>query len=225
MNVYTTEEEQLETLKRWWKENGTSIIVGIILAVAAVFGWRAWQSHQYTQGELTSGLYSDLIDAVQVSQNNGSEESLATVAHLAGRLKTEFDSNVYGRYAALLLAKQAVENNELEAAQQELQWVLDRTDARDSLRAIVELRMARLLLAMGGDDNARKALALLQASDVLGYKASRAEVRGDLYLSLGQLDEARGAYSEALAEVERLGASKPLLQMKLDDLAEAESKE
>lgn len=225
MDVYTTEEEQLEALKRWWKENGTSIIVGVILAVAAVFGWRAWQSHQYAQGELTSGLYSDLIYAIQASQNNAGEQSLATVAHLAGRLKTEFDNSVYARYAALLLAKQAVENNEFEAAQQELQWVLDRTDARDSLRAIVELRMARLLLAMGGSDHAQEALALLEASDVPGYKASRAEVRGDLYQSLGQLEEARGAYREARAEVERLGTSKPLLQMKLDNLAETERKE
>jgi len=32
---YRTEEEQVEALKRWWKENGTGILVAILLAVAA----------------------------------------------------------------------------------------------------------------------------------------------------------------------------------------------
>ncbi len=220
MDVYTTEEEQLEALKRWWKENGRSIIMGLVLALVAVFGWRAWQSYQYARGEATSGLYNQLVEAVQVSNNKADDESLATVGHLAGRLKTEFDSSIYARYAALLLARQAVENDELELAQQELQWVLDRTDPKDSLRTIVELRMARLFLAKGGEGDARKALTLLEAGDDSAYKASREEVRGDLYLKLGQLDEARQAYTNALTEVGRMGANKPLLQMKLDDLAE-----
>ena len=220
MDVYTTEEEQLEALKRWWKENGKSIIVGIVLAIAAVFGWRAWQSYQYARGEVTSGLYSHLVEAVLVSENKADDESLATVEHLAGRLKTEFDSSIYARYAALLLAKQAVEKNELEMAQQELQWALDRTDPKDSLRTIVELRMARLFLAKGGEGDARKALTLLETGEGSAYEASREEIRGDLYLSLGQLDEARQAYTNALTEVERMGANKPLLQMKLDDLAQ-----
>lgn len=220
MDVYTTEEEQLEALKRWWKENGRSIILGLVLALVAVFGWRAWQSYQYARGEATSSLYNQLVEAVQVSKNKADDESLATVGHLAGRLKTEFDSSIYARYAALLLARQAVEKNELELAQQELQWVLDKTDPKDSLRTIVELRMARLFLAKGGEGDARKALTLLETGDDLSYKASREEVRGDLYLKLGQLDEARQAYTNALTEVERMGANKPLLQMKLDDLAQ-----
>ena len=37
-----TEEEQLEAIKRWWKENGTSLIAGVAIAAAGVFGWNAW---------------------------------------------------------------------------------------------------------------------------------------------------------------------------------------
>ena len=33
-----TEEEQLEAIKRWWKENGTSLLAGAVLAAAGVFG-------------------------------------------------------------------------------------------------------------------------------------------------------------------------------------------
>ena len=39
-----SEEEQLEVVKRWWKENGTSLIAGAVLAAAGVFGWNAWQT-------------------------------------------------------------------------------------------------------------------------------------------------------------------------------------
>jgi predicted negative regulator of RcsB-dependent stress response len=33
LDVYNTEEEQVEAIKKWWNENGKSIITGIIIAV------------------------------------------------------------------------------------------------------------------------------------------------------------------------------------------------
>ena len=41
-----TEEEQVEQLKKWWKENGLSIVGGVVVGLALVFGWRSWQHHQ-----------------------------------------------------------------------------------------------------------------------------------------------------------------------------------
>jgi len=31
LDVYSTEEEQVEAIKKWWNENGKSIIAGIII--------------------------------------------------------------------------------------------------------------------------------------------------------------------------------------------------
>jgi len=35
---HITEEEQIEAFKRWWNENGRSVVVGIVLAVVGYFG-------------------------------------------------------------------------------------------------------------------------------------------------------------------------------------------
>ena len=39
MNAYETDEEKVEAIKGWWKENGISVVGGLALGLAAVFGW------------------------------------------------------------------------------------------------------------------------------------------------------------------------------------------
>ena len=49
MDVYKTEEEQVEAIKKWWQENGKSIIAGVVIGITAIFGWRAYDSHMAVQ--------------------------------------------------------------------------------------------------------------------------------------------------------------------------------
>ncbi len=222
MEAYTTDEEQLEALKNWWKENGKSIIIGVVLAVCAVFGWRAWQSYQHVTLEQASNLYEELIEATQISTIDDDSVKFATITHLSGRLKNEFDDSTYASYAALLLAKTLVDKDDLDGAVDELQWVLAQSNTEDHIYQIARIRLAKVLLAQGGDDNANKALALFGSNKLTVYKASIEEVRGDLYLSLKQFDKARLAYSIALIEAKRIGSNNPILQIKLNDLAKDE---
>ena len=57
-----SEEEQLDAVKRWWKENGMSLIAGAVLAAAGVFGWNAWQNYQQGQAEAASMRYQQLVN-------------------------------------------------------------------------------------------------------------------------------------------------------------------
>ena len=43
MDIYASEEEQVQAIKKWGKENGPGIIAGLILGLGALFGWRYWQ--------------------------------------------------------------------------------------------------------------------------------------------------------------------------------------
>ena len=38
MSSYLSEEEQVEALKKWWKDNGTSVIAGVVLGFGIIFG-------------------------------------------------------------------------------------------------------------------------------------------------------------------------------------------
>ncbi len=46
MAEHLSEEEQLEALKRWLSENGTSTVVGVVLAISGYLGWGFWQDKQ-----------------------------------------------------------------------------------------------------------------------------------------------------------------------------------
>ena len=51
MSVHLTEEEQLENLKRWWKDYGKLIIAAVVICVAGYFAVTGWQDHKRQQAE------------------------------------------------------------------------------------------------------------------------------------------------------------------------------
>lgn len=216
MEAYRTEEEQLEALKKWWQENSKSLFAAIALALAASFGWQTWQENKSTQAETASVIYQDMLDAVTVMTSGpASADQVATVRHLAGTLKADYASTSYAQFAALHLAKMAVAENDMEAAERELRWVLTSNPGED-LQLITSLRLARVVAARG-DTSA--ALAMVQGSDKGSYAASYAEVEGDIYLQLNQDDQAREAYSRAAALILAEGGTiSQSLQLKLDTL-------
>ncbi len=69
MDTYRTEEEQVEAIGRWWNENGRSIIISIVLALSAGFGWQAWKDHDLQQSESASHEYQLLLQYLAVSDS------------------------------------------------------------------------------------------------------------------------------------------------------------
>jgi len=222
LEIYQSEEEQIAAIKRWWQENGKSIIAGIIIAGVGYFGWTAWQNAQITSGEAASNLYIDLLEAVEISVNTGDVGAAATVETLAGKLKEDHSSSIYALYAGMVAARQAVSTNDLVLAEEELQWVLDNSGADETEHLIARLRLARVLVAQKDEDSNQRALVLIEGFDAGAHAASYAEVKGDIYLADGRVAEARAAYSEAITIANEVGLNKPLIGIKLDDIAIAE---
>ena len=98
MEIYDTEEEQLDALKRWWKENGQSTIVGLVAGIAIILGWNYWQDHKKTQAGLASALYSQLIQDMASSKKDSAEK-------IAERIKEQYPKTEYAAYSGLLQAK------------------------------------------------------------------------------------------------------------------------
>jgi predicted negative regulator of RcsB-dependent stress response len=217
VEVYQSEDEQVEALKRWFRENGRMLLTGMLLAGLLVFGFYSWQQRQHRQQETASIDYQNLIEAMQQLETKSTPEALATARHLADTLKTNFSSTAYAQFAALFKAKLAVQNNALDDAEAELRWVLAHKPATE-IKWLTQLRLARVLHAKG--DNAG-ALALLDENSAGGYAAAFLQMKGDIANAGGDFAAARAAYEKA-QELERkqtLPVNDPLLEMKLRDVA------
>lgn len=209
MESYRTEEEQLEALKRWWSENGRSIVIAVVLTLSVVLGWQAWQGRQQQVAEGAALLYEQMLARMSTGQG---EQNSTAVEQLARQLKDDYGTGVYARFAALHLARMAVERGDLAAAGAELRWVMERADEASELAAVARLRLARVLAAQGEIETA---LQMLGGRTGSGFAAAYAAARGDILLAAGRRDEAREAYLAAQMDA---GTAAQLLTQKLQHL-------
>jgi predicted negative regulator of RcsB-dependent stress response len=208
-----TEEEQVEALKRWWQENGKSLILTIAVSVGGVLSWNAYQDHQTNESELASVYFQQLMTSAPAGQLG--ETEIAEIRYNSDLLKKEFSASTYAQFAALMIARVEVQEGNLAAATTELEWVIAQQGDVE-VRTLATLRLAKLL---GAQNQYDEALALLVDADD-AWQLGRLETRGDLLVAQGDLDAARAAYTEASLLAVTSGTNNPLLGLKLDNLAQ-----
>ena len=204
MEIYNTEEQQAEAIKAWWKDNGKAIVLGAVLGLGGMFGWRAWNEHQHAQLEAGAVAYAGIVKSLAEQHDKAFPQAEAFIKQHAG--------STYGDMAAMQLAAAAVKSGHLDVAAAQLQLVVDNSK-NDALKPLAAVRLARVL---GEQGKVPDALKLLESVKDKAYATMVAEARGDLYLQLGDRAKAYAAYQDAADKAE--GAVNPELQMKLDEL-------
>jgi predicted negative regulator of RcsB-dependent stress response len=217
VNEVRTDEEQVEALKAWWKDNGKSLVIMIVVALAAVYGFKAWQQQGIESSESASAIYQQLVDVVVPSADANKEENLATSKHLAKTLRDEYTDTQYAKLGALLMAKVAVNEGDLKVAEQELDWLLS-VAKKPLLLSIANIRKSQILAQQGKFSTA---LELLTKVTLVSLKSQSSELEGDIYLAQGDRDKARTAYEKAVS-LQSVGSRNPVLTMKLNDLTAEE---
>ena len=210
MEVYTTEEQQVEAIKKWWHDNKWSIIGGVVIGIAALWGGRLWLDNQRSYGEAASAAYQVMMERME---GGAVEESSQVGAQILG----QFADTPYAALASLAMAKIKADGGDLVAAKSHLRWALDNTE-QPAVQHEARLRLARILLSEG---NGTEALTLLNGVAVGSFEAAYEEVKGDIHAASGNIDLARTAFRHALDLLEPAAPARQLLQMKLDDLGEA----
>lgn len=204
-----TEEEQIESIKKWWADNGLAIILGVVIGGSAIGGWRMWGSYQLGQAETASAAYQVVISDL----NKGSYEQVSAGVK---SLRRDYASTPYAALGSLVVARLAVEDNDLNGAADALRWAMDNSPEQD-VRYIATLRLARVLTAQ---ENHSDAFSLLSQEFPQAYAALVEETKGDILVAQGNPALARAAYARAQVANQGQGNSL-LLQIKLDDLAVA----
>lgn len=210
--LITSEDEQLETLKRWWKEYGKAVIAGIVLAGAGVFAWNAWQDYQASQAAAASQRYQQLTMLMQQPQMSAEQREQATT--MIDGLESEHSGTLYAELAELMRARLAVDADDLESARDTLSSFIDGSE-HAYLSGLARLNLARVQIAL---ENAEGALTTLEDDIPTALEAQAAEISGDAHAALGQPDEARQAYQGALARAEEQDQPLSGVRLKLDNL-------
>ncbi|MBQ0779065.1 MAG: tetratricopeptide repeat protein [Pseudomonas sp.] len=209
---YQTEEEQVEKIKELWNRHGIPLLTGVVIALAGVFGWQGWTNYQDTKAANASALYQNMLETVMAGEG---EEARARSAELAEQIRSEYAGTRYAQFAGLMQAKMAVEAGDMSGAEKVLREVADEA-GDETLQEVARQRLARVL---ADQERAEEGLELFSGEVSGALLAGREEVRGDLLLGLGRVDEARAAYTAAMEAIED-PRDRPQLQLKLDDLAE-----
>lgn len=215
MAEHLSDEEQLENLKRWWKENGLFTIAAIVLCIGGYFGWDNWKANQQQKMETASELYQQMMEVAIVEPGQKANDTQhRLVTELATQLKEEFGSSQYARYGALLVAKLAVEKNDVDAAAEQLRWALD--DADEGLSLVIKLRLAKVEASR---DNIDLAISMLNGIDAQTLSSAYAEARGDFYLMKGDKVAAYEAYKQAAELATDIDSRvAPVLELKLNQV-------
>ncbi|MGB0894239.1 MAG: YfgM family protein [Parashewanella sp.] len=206
MEIYSTEEQQVEAIKGFWKEYGNSIIVGAVVGLGGLYGWNYYSDHKVGQSQMASDAYQAAIVDVQDEAKLSGE---------IAKFDKQYDQKGYQAMLQLTLAKSAVEANKLDKAAAALEQVINAKPGY-GLEDVATLRLARIQAEQG---NVSTALTTLSKVTNDAFAVQRDELKGDLFARQGDTQQAKEAYESA----QKLSKNQadPVIKMKLDNLNQA----
>lgn len=207
MEIYSTEEQQVDAIKQFWKDYGSSIVIGAVVGLGGLYGWNYYSDYQVAQSQAASEAFQTVTASVT------SDTSMLAAAESFA--KEHEGQTGYQALLELIVAKAAVEAGDLDKAEQSLKQVVA-TQADEGLVAIATLRLARVQAEQG---QFATAIATLEQVSAPAFAVQRDELKGDFLVRQGEADKAKSAYQSA---IDNGGTTtSPALQMKLDNLNKA----
>ena len=201
------EQEQIEELKAWWKENRNQLVSALLIVAVAMGGWRGWQYYQHNQSSQAAMLYAEFIRQLEANDAGRVNDAAAAVMD-------RYAATTYASRAALLAAKVNEQGKDVARAKTQLKWVIDHSGGAE-LRDVARLRLASILL---DETKYAEAMSLLEAEHPASFDGLFADLRGDVLSAQGKPDEARSAYKLAYEKTDAKSMYRNLIQMKLDAL-------
>ena len=192
------EQERIAELKAWWEDNRLYVLGAVIAAIVAFAGYRGWVYWNAKRADDAAAMYRPVAEAVKT-------KDAAKIEQAAKPLIEKHSSSYYASDAALVLAKSAFEAGNLEEARKRLEWAA--ANGVEEHRGVARMRLAAVLL---DQKKYEEALKVLDANKDEAFTAIAADMRGDVMLAQGRVDEARAAYKVA---VEKAGPRNPVKQI------------
>ena len=206
-DLYDT-HEQGERVKNWLRENGSAIVMGLVLAFGLMFGFKQWQAWQTSERQQASAEYQVLAGLLEAENMDAAVSNYEV-------LKAEYSKSAYASMAAMMMAKARLNAGQLDLAAKDFEYAMKHAQP-EPVKIIARERLARLKLSQGDADAALKLLD--GAPSTVGFEAQFAEIRGDIYLAKGETDLAVDSYQDSLEALDEGVGNRELLKIKLEAL-------
>ena len=205
-NEYLTEEEQIDAIKRWWKENGKSIVLGLVLGIGGISGFRYWQGSVDEQARVASMQFDEVV-AISSDKKDMFLEKVESI-------QKEHAGKSYADLSALVAAKKLVAEKDYQAAKKQLQWVVDNSEF-DSFVHIARIRLVKVMLQL---KEAAAGLELIKDIASSSFDSTYAELRGDIYALQNLNVKAKAEYQVAINKINDGDNRISSIQMKSNNL-------
>jgi predicted negative regulator of RcsB-dependent stress response len=200
------EQEQLEELKAWWKRYGNLVTWALIAVLAAIAAYQGWKYYQRSEALKASTQY-ELLAQMNL-------KDIKDIRSVSGQIIENHPGTPYAGRAALIAAKANYASKDAKSAKAQLEWAI-KNAKEDSVRSIAQLQLAAIQYEEKAYDDALKTLS---EKHEVAFDGLVADLKGDILAAQGKRDEAKAAYTEALAKLDAKGRLHGYTQHKLDAL-------
>jgi len=197
--ILSEEQQQIETIKNWIKDNLLVIVAVAVVCSAVVFGPGAYQGYKNSKIFPSSDAYEQFNAAVEQASSGtvSTDAELQRVDDLTDMLVEQHGDTHYAFLASLKAAKLSADIGNYSVALSRLNWAKENATS-EADQYLVNYRLALVEAQLG---NSSKALDLLSESNE-HFSALYGEARGDIYKANGQRDQAISAYRDALESLD-----------------------
>lgn len=198
------EQEQLESLKHFWRQHGNLISWVLIAVLSLIAAWNFYQHWQRQQAAQAAALYDEVERVIQAGD-------IVRLERVLSDMRDKFASTTYAQQAGLLAARVFSTAGKPDEAKAALQAVADKT-GDEGYRALARLRLAGLLMDAQSWD---AALQQLDQRFPAAFEALVADRRGDIFQAQGKKDDAIAQYRKAYQALDTINDYRYLVEIKL----------
>lgn len=185
LNQYETDEQRAEVLIDWLKRNIGYLLLLVVIVVGSIIGVGYYKSSSDEKLTQSFDTYHSFL----------SEYESQPIGAVTGEKLVANNDGIYKVFSAMMLAKEAHGAGNYDDAKLLLTDAIENNDAGDGVGSLLQYRLAIVLFDQGENDAALAELKKIQAPEFVGL---RKVLEGDIYQSMGRVEDAKISYEEAL---------------------------